>query len=249
MPSLDEDIDYIRAAIRDWHARTNHLHPCVPADMRSDPNPDEEWQSWRAIDSTITLASVASFERQLPASLPQFFRAYMLGCHALGMDFGEYRLPDSPSDKTIEQSFSVLRDSTFWAAGYMQIGTARGCGDPLLFDFQSPTDDGDYAIVVFNHDVVPREIRDDRSALKPYESLLAPSFRAFFDLVLGYDDSIFPAPLSAEETRRNDAWDEVTRILEEKGYPRYFRPKGIPADDPWQIAKAIRDLPDIPKFQ
>lgn len=245
MPSLDEDIRYIRTQIRNWHAETDIPYPGVPSDMRVDPASDEEWQSWRAIDSTITADMVARFEQQLPAPLPQFFRAYILACHTLGMDFGEYHLPELPSNRSLAQSFYTLTDKTFWAAGYMQFGSARGCGDPLLFDFQSPIEDGDYAVVVFNHDVVPHQVLENRTALKPYESLLAPSFRTFFDLVLAYDDSIFPAPTSPEEKRRNAAWDEVEQILAEKGYPRYFRPKGIISDDPWQIAKAIRELPGI----
>ncbi|MEM7315154.1 MAG: SMI1/KNR4 family protein, partial [Planctomycetota bacterium] len=175
MPSLEDDIRYIGTKIRDWHAQTDVPHLGVPADMRVDPSSEEEWQCWRPIDSSITLEMIADFERQLPAPLPQFFRAYILGCHTLGMDFGEYHLPESPSDKTLAQSFSTLPDSTFWAAGYMQFGSARGCGDPLLFDFQSTTSDGDYAIVVFNHDVVPHEVLNDRKGLKPYESLLAHS--------------------------------------------------------------------------
>ncbi len=241
MPTLEEDILYIRTEVRDWHAQMNLPHPCVPTGMRTDPNSDEEWQSWHAIDSTFTLEAVAEFERPLPAALPQLFRAYILGCHTLGMDFGEYRLPDSPSNKTLKQNFYTLRDPTFWAAGYMQFGVARGCGDPLVFDFQSPTADGDYPVAVFNHDVVPREILENRTALKPYEALVAPTFREFLELVLARDERIFPAPLSPEETRRDAAWAEVQEILAEKGYPGHFRPKGVPLDDPWQIAEAMRD--------
>lgn len=152
--------------------------------MRGGLDSDEEWQSWQAIDSTFTPEAVAEFERPLPAALPQFFRAYILGCHTLGMDFGEYHLPSSPSDKTLKQNFYTLRDPTFWAA--------RGCGDPLVFDFPAPTADGDYPVAVFNHDVVPHEILENREALKPYEAVVAPSFREFFELVLANDDSTKP---------------------------------------------------------
>ena len=240
MPQLDEDIAYIRTEIRGWHAQTDIPHPDVPADMRVDPGSSEEWQSWRAIDSTITPEMIASFEQQLPAPLPQFFRAYILACHTLGMDFGEYHLPESPSDKTLTHSFYTLSDSTLWAAGYMQFGSARGCGDPLLFDFHTPTEDGDYAVVVFNHDVVPHEALQNRTALRPYESLLAPSFRGFFDLVLAYDETIFPAPLAPEEARRNAAWAEVATILREKGLPKFYRPKEVSSSYPWAIAEFLR---------
>lgn len=122
----------------------------------------------------------------------------------------------------------------------MLFGDARGCGDPLLMDFQS-VDDGDYRVLVFNHDVVPRQILKDRERLKPYESPLAPSFRTFFDLILDGDRSIFPAPQSPEEIRRNIAWSEVAELLESKGLPKYFRPAGVSPADPWAIAEFLRN--------
>ncbi len=241
MPTLEDDIQYIRTEIRAWHARTNIPHPGGPADMQVDAASDDERQSWYPIDSQLTAEAIHEFEKKLPAPLPPFFRAYMLACHTLGMDFGEYHLPESRSDRALPQSFYALTDSTFWRAGYMQFGSARGCGDPLLFDYQSPNAEHDYLVVVFNHDVVPHEVKDDLTALKPYESFLAPSFREFFDLVLSYDDSIFPAPPSPEEERRNSAWAEVATILEQKGLPRFYRPKEVSPFDPWAIAIFLRN--------
>ena len=240
MPNLERDIDYIRTEIRDWHAQTDIPHPGVPSAMKADPASTEEWQSWHAIDSTFTTDAISELESQLPAPLPPFFRAYILSCHTLGMDFGEYNLPESPSDRTLSSSYGTLLVSTFWDAGYMQFGSARGCGDPVCFDFRSPAADHDYPVVVFNHDVVPRDALSDRTALAPYRSLVAASFREFFDLVLSYDDSIFPVPISPEEQRRKVAWEEVATILEQKGLPKFFRPEGVSPSDPWAIAEFLR---------
>jgi hypothetical protein len=239
-PTLESDVAYIRTRLAAWHAELDLPHPGVPVEMRTDPTCNEEWQSWRLIDSTYSWKDVNAFERRLPTPLPQFFKAYMLAFHTLGMDFGEYNLPESPSDRSLARNFVMLLDDTFWATGYMQFGHARGCGDPLLLDFQSVVKEGDYGVVVFNHDVVPHEIIKDREKLKPYESRLAPSFRTFFDLVLDGDESVFPAPPSPEEKRRNIAWAEVAELLEKKGLPKYFRPKEVPSTDPWAIANFLR---------
>jgi hypothetical protein len=53
-------------------------------------------------------------------------------------------------------------------------------GDPICLDFERPTKEGDYPVVGFNHDVVPREAWRSRETLRPYAQELAPSFCAFF---------------------------------------------------------------------
>src|SRR5262249_34876212 len=126
--TLDSDIEYIRERLAAWLAQEWLPHPGVPVEMRTDPTSNEEWQSWRLINSTYSLEEVNAFEQQLPAPLPQFFKAYMLASHSLNMDFGEYSLPESPCDRALAHNFYVLLDDTFWAAGYMQFGDARGCG-------------------------------------------------------------------------------------------------------------------------
>lgn len=242
MPTLEQDIVYLRKEIRAWHARTDLPYPGVPFDMRVDPKSEEEWQAWRAVDSTYTIDSILELEQQLPAPLPPFFHAYILACHTLGMDFGEYHLPESRSDRSLATNFSTLLESSLWEAGYMQFGRARGCGDPLCFDFQSPTAAHDYPIVVFNHDVVPSELLSDRNALGPYRADVAGSFREFFDLLLSRDNRLIPVPISPEEQRRNAAWEEVNSLLDKQCLPRHYRPEGVSPSDPWAIAEFLRNL-------
>lgn len=249
MPSLETDVAEIRDLMRRWHAINGGLHPCVPSDMRveadlMDPfrvDPEDEWQPWRLIDSTYRESDLEQLEGRLPAPLPPYFRAFVLACHTMSMDFGEYHLPESWSNRSLDQNFFALSDSTFWESGYLLIGSARGCGDPLLLDFQDGTDDGDYAVVIFNHDVVRHTMFGDRQLLEPYRTLLATSFRDFFGMLLNCDERIFPAPLSAEETRRDRAWDEVARLLREKGLPSYYRPSEVTESDPWAIAEFLRN--------
>jgi hypothetical protein len=239
MPTLTEDIELVRKQLREWHSRTSYPFPGVPPEMRVDPTSTEEWQEWKLIDVAYELTEVESLEAKLPVPLPQYFKAFMLSYHTMNMDFGEYSLPESWSDRPLARNFGILLDPSFWEAGYLQIGNARGCGDPLLLDFQSVTGN-DYAVTIFNHDVVPHEVMGDRTKLKPYESFIAPSFREFFRLLLNQDTSIFPAPTSAEEQRRNVAWEEVEQLLAQQGLPRYHRPKEVPSTDPWAIAEFLR---------
>ena len=232
MSTLAEDIDLIRREVRDWHTS---LCAGMSAEMR-----DED--DWRLIDSTIKESSVAAFEQQLPSLLPQSYRAFLLSYHASFLDFGEYSLPNLRHDERLGESLELLLHPEFWGVGYMQIGWASGCGDPLVMDFKSATPDGDYPICVFNHDIVPEDCWGDRELLEPWKALIAGSFREFFLALLHGDDGIFPRPRAPEEQRRNVAWEEVERLLKEKGLPSYHRPDGVPKTDPWKIAEFVRSM-------
>jgi len=243
MTTLAEDIELVRDQLRRWHARMTIPMYCVPPEMQegSGPEEDEECQYWKLVDSTYSVEMIDRFEERLPAPLPQYFKAFMLAYHTMCVDFGDYQLPASPCNESLEKNFAELLNDQLWEAGYILIGGARGCGDPLLLDFESATSDGDYPVAVFNHDVVPFEILRDRIRLKPYESLLASSFREFFRLLTEHDDAIFPPPPSPEEVRRNEAWQEVRTLLKQRGLGPYDYPEGVSSSDPWEIAKFLRE--------
>jgi len=125
----------------------------------------------------------------------------------------------------------------------MVFGGARGCGDPLAFDFQAPTADGlDYPVVVFNHDFVPHDAWTDRERLQPYRSEVCGSFAEFLRALLTDDPSIFPPPLSPEEKRHQEAWRVVRELLAERNLPAHYRPAGAAADDPEGIARVLREM-------
>lgn len=94
---------------------------------------------------------------------------------------------------------------------------------------------------IFNHDVVPHAFWSDREKLQPYKSVVADSVRNYFLGLLHGDENMFPAPQSPEELRRHKAWDEVQSLLELQGLDPYYRPEGIPSNDPWAIADYLRN--------
>ena len=241
MATLKEDIELIRRELTQWYADGAYCLPGVPTKMKADPNSDEEWCDWKMIPSTYTLSDISAFEARLPAPLPPFFKAYILSNHVMDFDFGEYTFPGLKSDRTLDENFAELLHAAHWDIGFILIGSGRGCGDPIFMDFMSPTADGDYPVSIFNHDVVPRSFWTSREKLERYNSIVARSVRDYFFGLLHGDETLFPAPQSLEELRRNDAWARVRELLVQQGLDPYHRPAGIPSDDPWAIAQYLRN--------
>jgi hypothetical protein len=223
--------------------RGTPLLPAVPEDMqvKGEVDPDDsDWFVWRMLPSTVSEKDLAKLAAKLPAPLPPFYKSFLASRFVLDLDQGDYTLPSLPSDKPLYEVASLLRQDFAHGAGFMQFGQARGCGDPLCFDIQRPTPDGDYPVVVFNHDVVPRQAWSNRQMLMPYAGEVAPSFRDFLPKFLSGDESIFPPPKSAEEIRRDAAWEEVAALCKAKGLDPHYRPPGVSRSDPWAIAKFLR---------
>jgi hypothetical protein len=88
-------------------------------------------------------------------------------------------------------------------------------GDPVCLDVRRPTSDGDFAIVRFNHDFVPRDAWHVRGRLEPYAGFVAPSFRQFFeDLCMARR---IEAQKSSLERAHEDAWAKVHDALRARG--------------------------------
>ncbi len=120
------------------------------------------------------------------ARLPPLFVAYLTTRHVLGMDFGESSMPELPTRSPLKHVRSFLMRREFWPARYLQFaGGPRG--DPVCFDSARPRVNGDYPVVLFNHDQIPNGAWRSRVALQIYAQQLAPSFRAFLKkLVEGF---------------------------------------------------------------
>jgi hypothetical protein len=144
------------------------------------------------------------------------------------MDFGEFHLPEVPSDKPLAPIASLLMSREMWAAGYVQVASTVD-GDPVCLDVRSPTSDGDFAIVRFNHDFVPRDAWHVRDRLEQYAGFVAPSFRQFFeDLCMARRIEAQRSPL---EQAHEDAWAKVhdalrARALFESALPAKVRAAG-----------------------
>lgn len=234
-PALEQAIEEVRALLTSCYANRYNMHPLVPVEMRVDPDCQDEWCEWKMIPSTYSVADVEQFERGLPTTLPQHLRALLLANHLLDVDFGEVTLPDFPPGKTLSESLWMFMLEDTWPAGYLQIGAGRGCGDPICLDFQAPTADGDYPVVIFNHDRVPRECWASRDCLRPWRSELKPTFREFLRWLLGSSPGEVACPVSAEELRLDALWDRVRGLLKQRGLDPYHRPAGVDPTDPAAI--------------
>lgn len=233
-----EDVTEVARLLDEWAVARSPLITVEPPEATrvGDLDPDG-WGEWRMIPSRVKPGDVDSLESSLGVRVPPFYRALLCCRVVLDLDFGDYTLPAIRYEDPLAGVLTYLRAEV--GPGFMQFGSARGCGDPLCFDLMSGTEDGDYPIVVFNHDVVPRASWAVHADLRRYAAIVAPSFRAFLTSLLAGDSAIFPPPESPEEIRRNAAWARVQALLRQKGLAPYYRPPGIDATDPWAIADAL----------
>ena len=118
-----------------------------------------------------------NLESRLPAPLPSAFRAYLTVGYFRGVEADEFYLPSVRESQPLAGVTPLLLASVLWPCGYLQFGLGP-CGDPLCFDLSNTVPGGDYAIVAFNHDLIPPGAWAARSSLEPFAQPVAPSFRA-----------------------------------------------------------------------
>jgi hypothetical protein len=146
--------------------------------MKVKPDDPNEWVQWKLIESKLNERDILEFEAKLPYKLPPLFKAYLLSYCVLGMDFGDYYLPEISCDAPLRATENYALQPTLWAIGYGPFG-GNPYGDPLCFDLQAPTPDGDYEIVVINHDMLSGEKWKNREQVAPYAMKVGGSFRDF----------------------------------------------------------------------
>lgn len=233
-----EDVTEVAGLLDAWATAHGPLVTVAPPEAARVGELDPGgWGEWRMLPSRISPADVDLLESSLGVRLPPFYRAFLCCRVLLALDFGDYTLPTIGCEDPLADVLTYLRAGV--GPGFMQFGSARGCGDPLCFDLRSSTPDGDCSIVVFNHDIVPGATWGDYAALQRYAGIVAPSFRSFLTSLLTGDSAIFPPPQSPEEMRRDAAWSRVQALLRQKGFASHYRPAGIDATDPWAIAEAL----------
>jgi hypothetical protein len=139
-----------------------------------------DWMDWKLVPSRLTEADILTLENELPFHLPPLFRAFLVTYYVLDMDFGDFRLPQLPSDDPLVEVRRWLLQPALWQIGYAQFGGGT-FGDPLCFDLRSATPGGDYAVVAINHDgILPHENWQYRDRVEPHAKPVAASFREFF---------------------------------------------------------------------
>ncbi|MFO0867135.1 MAG: SMI1/KNR4 family protein [Gemmataceae bacterium] len=174
------DIDLARYCLEAFYRNNQQVSPRVPEEMKTGTWEDDGWSHWQLIPSRVSEADVAAIEDMLPFSLPPLFRAILVSYFALDMTIGEFSLPEMPSDDPLSEVKAYLIRPTLWAIGYAPFaGNVEG--DPVCFDLRADAPNGDYEIVVINHDmIVPYENWAHRELVEPHAKRLARSFRDFF---------------------------------------------------------------------
>lgn len=173
------DIQQVKRCLEAYYVRCPQVMPGVPVEMRRGEWEKDGWMDWKLVPSRLTEVDVVALEAELPFRLPPFFRAFLVTYFVLDLDFGNFQLPALPSNDPLRDVRPCLLRPTLWRIGYAPCGGA--CGDPVCFDLQAPTCDGDFAVVAINHDwIVPHENWQHRERVEPHASRQAGSFREFF---------------------------------------------------------------------
>ena len=205
--TLSEDRELIDRLLTAWYQLSApRIEPDPPEDMRVGEVDDNGWWEWRLVESTVTTADLDDLEDELGLTLPPFYRAFLLSRACLGLEFGDfgvYSLPSLPTTDPLAKVEDLLFSDLRPEAGYLQFGSARGCGDLLCFDTHSPDAEGDYPVVVIDHELIAPD--SPREVMSYYAAIVAPSFRDFLPRLLREDPSLFPPPLNPAELARNNA--------------------------------------------
>lgn len=180
------DIQLVKQCLEAYYAFCPKTLPRVPDDMRDGNWQEDDWVRWKLIKSRLSEADVMALESELPFPLPPLFRAFLVTYHVLDMDFGEFVLPVLPSDEPLKDVKQYFSHTNLWDIGYAQFASGE-CGDPVCFDLRAPMPDGEFKIVVINHDNVSHpEDWLRRETIEPRATRVADSFREFFtNLCLG----------------------------------------------------------------
>ncbi|MCB9601918.1 MAG: SMI1/KNR4 family protein [Sandaracinus sp.] len=144
----------------------------------------------------------ALLREPLPGVLPPSYVAFLTTYACLDIDFGDYTLPAMPPEAPLAHLRQLWADTSMHTAGYLAIGSARRCGDPICLDLRRRDERGETPVVLFNHDFVPRAAWARRGVLLPFAAELAPTFEALLRGLTEDDPHLFPPPLSLAEKRR-----------------------------------------------
>lgn len=130
----------------------------------------------RAHPAFLTVQDLETLNRQLPAALPPSFQTFLTTAYIEHLEWGEFVIPGYRSVEAACLRFEAGSD--LWSAGYVQFAFGSS-GDPVCFDIFETDENGEFPVVVFNHDRVPCDSWLQRELLQPYTNLVAPDFLNF----------------------------------------------------------------------
>ena len=132
--------------------------------------------SHRIHPAFLTVQDVEGLNRQLPVALPLSFQIFLTTAYIEHLEWWEFIVPGYRSIAIAQGRFEAGSD--LWSAGYVQFAFGPG-GDPVCFDILEVDENGEFPIVVFNHDCVPFECWSQREHLQPFATRIAPDFLTF----------------------------------------------------------------------
>ncbi|WP_342552403.1 hypothetical protein [Paenibacillus sp. FSL R7-0652] len=171
-------------------AKTEEGDYGVPAAMQDGEIDEEGWVCWKMLDSEVTEKQINDLVQTLihPAahavsfSLPSLYTAYLSSRCVLNIylryDAFTVALPNLASDAPLREVSGLW---SAWkpliAAGYIPFAGYEDGAGPVCWDTNQPTEENDYAVVSFDHEVLTVEEQPVREKLEQYARPLFPSFR------------------------------------------------------------------------
>jgi hypothetical protein len=134
------------------------------------------WAEWRPLRVQTPPGALETFYERVPGPLPPLYERLILACHWADVDLGEFRLlPNFPPP--LGGLVRAIQDDSFMfrvlsSHGLVQFGMGPDIDyDPVCFDLNQRSADGDCAIVKADHEEIL--IRERLQVV----GVLAPSFR------------------------------------------------------------------------
>lgn len=199
--------DLVRQYLQVYTDRLSNQLASAPDEIREDVV--TELLNWSS--SGITIDQIEAVEGSLPIKLPPILVAYLQSGFQSGVAQHGYYLPGLPSTDGTNGILNYVNSQELWPIGYLQIAS-NASGDPICLDFLRPTEDGDFPVVVINHDMVPAQAWESRCVMEDWAEQILPSFHLFLEfLCLG------PAASNVEDIDGWQLWLEpVTQLTFEQ---------------------------------
>jgi hypothetical protein len=165
---------FFRRSIRG--ATADDVVPLLTEPWHDEDKEIDEWARWRPLRIQTARAALETFYERAPGPLPPLYEQLILSCHWGQVDLDEFRLlPNFPPP--LDGLVNVLRaDSVMFrvlsSRGLVQFGMGPDVDyDPVCFDLNQRSADGDCAIVKADHEDI---LCHERLRVV---GVLAPSFR------------------------------------------------------------------------
>lgn len=175
MTHPDSDtIAFVHDNLRHYCERMRGLFEDAPPEIRAELSADVATDPIPSNDP-LYLQQVDAFAKRLALHLPPVFQAYLLFAPFRAVEWAEMILPRLDGTDPLADAQGLLDQPELLKLGYAQCAYGP-CGDPVCFDLLDPLSDGDFAIVAFNHDLIPYNAWKARETLSSHAERLAASF-------------------------------------------------------------------------